>query len=66
MTNTKRIAISTETETVYDLMNLIHFEIARVTDKNDILYTQSRKVCREILTLQELLKGVEIWQIQTR
>ena len=66
MTNTKRIAISTETETVYDIMNLIHFEIARVTDKNDILYTQSRKICREILTLQELLKGVELWQIQTR
>ena len=65
MKRTDQIIITTKTEVLYNIIVDIHSEICKVADGKDNIPEQSLKVCREILILREMLKGVEPWQIKT-
>ena len=66
MNNTKRTELIAKTEVAYDIMVRVCSDISILPDPSDTVYQMSREVCRAILTLRGLLKGDEIWQIQTR
>lgn len=66
MNEPKRTELIAKTEVAYDIMVRVCSDISILPDPADPIYQMSREVCRTILTLRGLLKGDELWQIQTR